>query len=402
MSDRSARRPVALLGRYLAGLALALAWPLNLAFATQPLPPLGDASRPRLATPVAVFGSDDRTTVPPQLDWVAQRIGILFNNRTRTVCTAFCVADNIIATAAHCFAKGQTATTVRFSDFNFARNYDRSRAFARLDGAATGAAAQHVTSGDFKLRVRPPIDAAHDWALARVPRNTCPADSLKVEAMGLDALITESAAGRIFQVSYHRDWAQWRPSYSKPCAIARDFERIAWPSIAPDFIKPEHMVLHTCDTGGASSGSPLLKQTAAGAVVVAINVGTYVQSRSPPQGPDASARKPSDTIANTAVNALAFIERLNILRQANIISTGPQIRQLQELLVQRRHYEGRIDGSYGPNLKAAIEAYEQARGMPVTGLATEALRQQLMQDNARSTGPLPQTPTSGAGTVPQR
>ncbi|MFM9939084.1 MAG: peptidoglycan-binding protein [Hyphomicrobiaceae bacterium] len=361
-----------------------------------------DMQRPALVTPVAVFGPDDRVAVPARLDWVAQRIGILFNNRARTVCTAFCVADNVIATAAHCFAKGQSGVAARFADFNFARNYDRSRTFVRLEGADTGAAAQNVTTGDFKLRVRPPIDAAFDWALARVPRNTCPADALKVAPANLDVLIAEAAAGNIFQVSYHRDWAQWRPSYSKPCKIARDFDQITWPAIAPDFMKAEHMVLHTCDTGGASSGSPILMQTPGGPVVVAINVGTYVQSRTLPDGPQAAARQRSDTIANTAVNAFAFNERLDILRQASILGSGAPMRQLQELLVQRGHYAARVDGAYGPSLKSAIEAYEQTASMPVTGLATETLRQRLLQDGTHKPAAQPQTPTSGSGVVPQR
>lgn len=162
------------------------------------------------------------------------------------------------------------------------------------------------------------------------------------------------------------------------------------------------MVLHTCDTGGASSGSPILKQTANGAVVVAINVGTYVQSRSTVQGTEVSARQRSETIANTAVNAEAFVARLDALREANIVATGPLIRQLQEMLAQRGHYTGKMDGSYGPALKTAIEAYEQAGGLPVTGLATEALRKRLMGEAARAASPSPQKPTSGTGTVPPR
>ncbi len=347
----------------------------------------------------AVFGTDDRVAVPARLDWIAQRIGILFNNQARTVCTAFCVADNIVATAAHCFLKGQTAAAIRYSDFNFARNYDRSRTFVRLEGAATSSAAQHVTTGDFRLRVRPPIDAAHDWALARVPRNTCPADSLKVEVLSLDRLIAESTAGRIFQVSYHRDWAQWRPAYSKPCRIDRNFEQVQWTNISPDFLHPQHMVLHTCDTGGASSGSPLLLQTPdGGATVVAINVGTYVQSKPTQPGKLTPVREPADTIANTAVNAAAFAARLETLRSATILGAGPALRELQELLSVRGHYRGRLDGAYGPNLKGAIEAYEKTDGMPITGLATDALRSRLRQP--APTGP--QTPTSSTGVVPRQ
>lgn len=380
------------------GLAALAAWMFVADATAGPLPQRSPEPPTSLVQRIAVFGPDDRINVPAKLDWVAQRIGILFNNQSRTVCTAFCVADNVIATAAHCFAKNQSATPARYSDFNFARNYDRSRTFVRLEGAATGAAAQHVTSGDFRLRVRPPIDAAYDWALARVPRNTCPADSLRIDPAPLEALIAASNAGQVFQVSYHRDWAQWRPAYSKPCRIARDFEQVNWQAIAPDFMKAEHMVLHTCDTGGASSGSPILKDTPSGPVVVAINVGTYVQSRTLSQGGQITARNKSETIANTAVNALAFSERLAQFRDATILGAGQPIRQLQELLGARGLYAGRIDGAYGPTLKGAIETYELTGGLPVTGLATEALRRRLVGEGL----PTPQTPTSGSGTVPQR
>ena len=51
--------------------------------------------------------------------------------------------------------------------------------------------------------------------------------------------------------------------------------------------------------------------------------------------------------------------------------------QLQAALKQRQLYDGPLDGTYGTTLRAAIEAYEKAEGMPVTGLATEALLKQL-------------------------
>ena len=365
--------------------------------------PPGALERPTdprtLRVPVAVFGSDDRVAVPANKEWVAQRIGLLFNNQSRTVCSAFCVADNVIATAAHCLVRGAQGQAPRYSDYNFVRNYDRSRTFARIEGAANGAGSQHVMSGDFKLRVRPPIDAAYDWALARVPRNTCPADSLKVQVLGADELIAQAQAGRIFQISYHRDWAQWRPAYSKPCSIAREFGSVKWQAIAPDFMKAEQMVLHTCDTGGASSGSPLLMQTTeGGAVVVAINVGTYVQSKIATQNGQVALRQRSETIANTAVNAAAFATRIETLRTASILASAAQIRELQELLRGRGHFTAKSDGTYGPALKTAIEAYERVAGEPVTGLATQALVQRLTQDAQRAAQP---GPAVGPGPPPR-
>lgn len=376
------------------GIFLAL-WTAPLAAAAGPAGSARPEAGPGLIAPVAVFGSDDRVPVPARKDWIAQRVGLLFNNQTRTVCTAFCVADNVIATAAHCLARSQAGSQVRYTDFNFARNFDRARTFVRIEGADSGAAPQHISTGDFRLRVRPPIDAAFDWALMRVPRNTCPVDSLRVQTLTPEELIAQSQAGRIFQISYHRDWAPWKPAYSKPCRIDRDFDAVKWSSIAADFMKPEIMVLHTCDTGGASSGSPILLESGNGATVVAINVGTYVQSKVVTQNGQVAVRQRNETIANTAVNASAFAERIALLRSARILASGGPMRELQALLRTRGHDPGPLDGAYGTAVRTAIEAYERASGLPVTGLATEALLRRLMQETRIGAvpPPPPATPT---------
>lgn len=325
----------------------------------------------------AVFGTDDRTNVPPRLEGIASRIGLLFNNQSRTVCTAFCVADNIIATAAHCLMRGQGGAPPRYSDFLFARNYDRQRDFTNIEGSLSSSAPQNIASGDFQLRVRPPIDAAHDWALLRLQRNTCVGNVLPVRTLSSDELIAEAKAGRIFQISYHRDWAQWRPAYSKPCTISRDFNSAKWSTIAPDFLDANQMILHTCDTGGASSGSPMLLDSAQGVVVVGLNVGTYVQSKTTTMDGQVTLRRRSETIANTAVNAEAFSSKITALKNSSILASGPPLKELQNRLASRGLYAGRIDGSYGPAVKAAIEAYERSNQLPVTGLATAALLTRL-------------------------
>jgi V8-like Glu-specific endopeptidase len=360
----------------------------------------GGIEKVQAHTPIAVFGRDDRVVVPSRLQAVAERVGLLFNNRSRTVCTAFCVADNVIATAAHCLARGQTTGPVDYKEFNFARNYERIRDSVRIEGAATGSAAQHILSGDFRLKTRPPIDAAQDWALVRVPRNTCPAQALEVRAISHQELMAESTLGHVFQISYHRDFALWRPAYGGACPVARDYDAAKWSAIAPDFIAAEQMILHTCDTGGASSGSPLLLETKGGPVVVGINVGTYVQTRIvTPKAQASGSRQHSETIANTAVNASQFASFIHLLRNAQILSSGAAIRDLQEKLRKQSLYLGRNDGSFGPALKTAIEAYEQARQLPVTGLPTRAILQRLVQDGQRS-GQV--APTSSTAPSPRR
>ena len=339
----------------------------------------------------AVFGKDDRVAVPARLDSVTQRLGLLFNNQTRTVCSAFCVAHNMIATAAHCIGRGQLKP-VRYQDFSFARNYGRNSETAKIEGLATNSAAQNILTGDFRLRVRPPIDAAHDWAIIKLQGRGCPAGGLPVRGLSNAQLTTEADAGRIFQVSYHRDWARWRPAYSKPCAVGRDFEAAKWSSIAPDFLNSEQMILHTCDTGGASSGSPMLLDTAEGPVVVGINVGTYVQSKIVTQNGKVTLRQKSETVANTAVSAMVFAGKVELLRNAVILPSGRPMREVQERLSALGYYSGPIDSAYGPTLKTAIEAYEKAIRQPVTGLATRPLLMRMTEDALRSSGEV--TPSS--------
>ncbi len=362
------------------GVALATAWPVVAAL-------IGSLA---LANPVeaAVFGKDDRTAVPQRLDKVADKIGLLFNNQTRTVCSAFCIAENMIATAAHCMARGKPKGSVRYEDFTFARRYGQSRDFWKIEGAAAGAAEQSIMTGDFKLRVRPPIDAAHDWAIVRLQGKGCPGGGLPVRGLSSEELMQEAEAGKIYQISYHRDWAQWRPAYSKPCTISRDFDPVKWSQIAPDFLNPDNMILHTCDTGGASSGSPLLLDGPGGPAVVGINVGTYVQSRlvDVQRTGKSLPKQRAETIANTAVNAQVFANRIDALRTAVLLPNGKTMRELQERLRTLGHYSGATDSVYGSGLKSAIEAYEKAAQLPVTGLPTRSLLQRAGEDEARSGG----------------
>jgi len=335
---------------------------------------------PVLAQPVAVFGRDERVAIPARYKDLPAKIGLLVNRRARLVCTGFCVAPDVVATAGHCLHRTHGERPPPLADFVFARNYDKERHFTGIAGAANGAAAQHVMSGSLDLSVRPPIDASKDWALLRLSRPACQRGVLAVAALPSEAIIAAAAAGQIFQISYHRDFMPWRPAYSRPCEVARSFATADWATIARDFADPAQLVLHTCDTGGASSGSPLIRQTATGLEVVAINVGTYVQSKVLMENGQVTKRLDADTVANTAVNSSVFAAKLLAFRQATMLASPAQIEKLQMILKQRQLYTGSIDGSYGAALRAAIEAYERAQELPVTGLATEALMQRLQAE----------------------
>jgi hypothetical protein len=342
--------------------------------AWQPLPPRdGDL----LIHKVAVFGSDDRVPVPAKYRDIQEKIGLLFNVRGRTVCTAFCVARDVIATASHCMYGVGGEHHSRIGDVWFARNYDTVRDHARVAGHASGAAAQHVMAGSMHLNVRPPIDATKDWALVRLSRPACSKGVLALKVLPLDEIVREAGAGRVFQIAYHRDFTPWKLALSRPCGVAKSFQTADWATVSHDFAEPESLILHTCDTGGASSGSPMLLETPEGPAVIGINVGTYVQAKVLLQEGKVAKRLKADTVANTGVSSVAFADKLEGFRQAAILSGREQVRELQGLLKGRGLFDGKADGVYGEALRGAIEAYEKGEGLPVTGLATVATLKRL-------------------------
>ena len=342
--------------------------------AWQPAPSRQSSSAP---LPVAVFGSDDRMPTPAKYKDVQEKIGLFVNLRRRTVCTAFCVASDVIVTAAHCLLGTAGERPARFADFWFARNFDIAREQARIAGHANGTAAQHVMVGSTSLSMHPPLDVTHDWALVRLARPACSKGVLPVRVLPIDQIVSEAGAQHVFQIAYHRDYIPWKPAYSRPCGVAKSFEAADWKRIERDFAEPEALLLHTCDTGGASSGSPILLDTPDGPEVIGINVGTYQLSKVLMQDGQVKKRLKADTIANTGVASTAFAGRLETFRAAVILATAGEMRELQGLLAQRQLYAGPVDGNYGAALKTAIEAYEKAEGLTVTGLATVALLQRL-------------------------
>jgi protease YdgD len=335
-----------------------------------------DAAAPPL-TPIAVFGSDDRIALPAKYTREQNAIGLLIDMRTRSVCTAFCVGEAMIATAGHCLFKTAGERKPRLADFWFARNYDQVRDLTRIAGYDKGATAQNVLAGSMALKVSPPIDASSDWALVRLARPAC-TSVLPLRAMPSEEAVREARAGRVFQIAYHRDFTQWRQAYSQACQVERSFPGVDWATIAADFKAPDAILLHTCDTGGASSGSPVLAGTALGSQVIGINIGTYVQSRVVVRGRTSpTALEKPEAVANTAVVVSGFIDRVVPFMAATIIASASGMRELQTALKALGHYAGTIDGSYGSGLQRAIEAYELANKLPVTGVASIALLERL-------------------------
>lgn len=336
---------------------------------------------------IAVFGTDDRVILPADKAPLSRSIGLLYEGRSHSVCTAFCVGDDMIATAGHCLFRTEGERPLRLKGVEFRLQPRGERAVSsRIAGAEHNGEAQHVAAGSLNLRVRPPIDAAQDWALIRLRAPICKGRALTISRQPAEALIKLSAAQRVYQVSYHRDFGNWELAYGAPCAIRRSFEGADWKAISKDFADAAHVVLHTCDTGGASSGSPMLIDGAAGPEVVGINVGTYLQSKVLTQRGEVVHRYRSETVANTAVGAGAFRPTLDVLARADILAKRADILALQRLLATEGHYAGTTDGIYGPLLNAAVRAFERSEGRSETGLATVPLLKRLAARDAQRRG----------------
>ncbi len=341
-------------------------------------------SRP---TAAAVFGSDERVPLPQSLRAVGDKIGVLHDPRSHSVCTAFCVGRDIVATAAHCLYRTSDVPPLRLTDLLL--KLHGSHTSTHIAGAAEGAPETNVIAGSTRLNVHPPIDATRDWALVRLANPVCKGGSFKLSRKPVEEVMRLAEAGRVYNVAYHRDLPKWQPMFESGCTVKRNFEDAEWSTISRDFANPAQLLLHTCDTGGASSGSPLLVDGPDGPEVVGINVGTYVQSKVIMLNGEVLHRFKSDDVANTGVNSLAFAASLDALRAADTLLARHDIRLLQERLAAKGLYKGQQDGIFNAETRAAVEGFERAAELPVTGLATRPLLQALQGTSQVVTGKIP-------------
>jgi hypothetical protein len=241
----------------------------------------------------------------------------------------------------------------------------------------------YVAVGTTRFNREPPLSAPLDWALARLERPVCRFGVLDVAVKTVPELAQAAVDRRIFQVAYHWDYMQWKLAYSGPCVVSRSFQNLQWRIIQQDFSDAEELVLHDCDTGGASSGSPILMDTPQGPVAVAINVGTYLRTRLLLRRQRVVKRLKPDIIANTAVNAKTFKHIIAELRAAEILETSDALNQLQVELKARGLYRGKLDGTLGRSTRSAIRTFEVNTGLPPTGLPTRKVLDLMARDRVR-------------------
>ena len=369
-----------------AGLIVSNALAAGLAQA-QPSPLYSSVAGESAVQRVAVFGIDERRDLPPAYQSLANKIGVLADLRLRSQCTAFCLSENMIATAAHCLFRTRDETRPDLNNFRFWLQGKQASASARIAGTQSAAAVAHVMTGSMSLTVRPPIEATSDWALARLDKPVCGSGGLPISQHTAEELLKPGLAQPLYQVGYHRDFPGERLAFGAPCRVSRSFEHADWKTITADFDHADQLILHSCDTGGASSGSPLLVDGPNGPEVAGINVGTYVQSRILMIDGAVAHRYQAENVANTGVSARAFADLLPAFARAEFLTVRADMRELQSLLAGVGVFSGPRDGLYGEASRTAIETFERLEGRPITGLATAELLRTLRASNVARTLP---------------
>ena len=338
-------------------------------------------------TPVAIFGSDDRRDLPEDLSALEGKIGMLYEQSTQTLCTAFCVGRDMIATAAHCLFQPKNNRYPDLEDVNFRLSYGKTFQTSGIFGRRTPFTKNYIAVGTTTFNNEPPLSAPRDWAVVKLERPICRFGALKVDALPVDDLIKKSEDNKVFQVAYHWDYKHWQLAYSTPCRIEKDYDQLKWRFIRQHFIDDDQLLLHNCDTGGASSGSPLLiiPDPPGAPRAIAINVGTYTRTRLLMHNGQVVKRLAPDVIANTAVNGTAFGHVIDRMEGAEIISTREEMVKMQTELQMRGLYSGTLDGTLGRETRAAIIDFEASTGSKPTGLPTQSLLHRFAEERVRPT-----------------
>ena len=328
----------------------------------------------RSITPIAMFGGDERRPLDMHSS-LRRFIGRLRQADTGSVCSAFCIATNVVATAGHCVQSvldGGGLDALRF-----AIDADRETTGARIAGAGEGRAPFNVLTGASELRTRPPTNAVSDWAFLRLERPACRAGGLKLTTLPTDELARRSRERRVYHVSYHRDVADWRLMIARPCRVVTNLPQQISALLEQDFDDPRNLLLHDCDTGAASSGSPLLTDGDNGPEVVGINIGTYVRSRVVTHDGEVVQRLASEPIANTALLAASLDRRLAAFIATDVTTRRAAIARMQSRLRAIGLYDGAVDGTFGLATRGAIMAFERGLGETETGLPSHRVLKQL-------------------------
>ena len=264
---------------------------------------------------IVIFGEDKRRPIPQYYKSLLDRIGLLENRRTRTICTAFCVEPDLIATAAHClFIRRTGRSQMRLMDFYFRTSASGRNQGSGIVGDDEQEANWNIVAGSsrFPSKISRLYPTHHDWALARLKQPACRKGGFKLAAKTLAELVDASRRGQILHVAYHNEAGQVKLQLSKDCQISSQFGNFPNHELEDLYPDLKKIVPHRCDAAEGSSGSPLLLDTTDGVVAVAIQSGWHWRSNAGDDKEQTSNNDRDYTHAR-AINTSVFIDKAKLI-----------------------------------------------------------------------------------------
>lgn len=325
------------------------------------------------------MGKDQRQGLPEKYQSLSYGIGLLRDHVGNRMCTAFCVADDVIVTNAHCLAyrlvkKRREIPNVRDFVFYLLRNGDvvqRTKLKVNRVGAP-GAPGASILAGvlpdpNVKLRPEQLIEAKYkDWALAKLRRPACIGDELVFAEPDLLSDATRLLQAPTFLIGFHGDKInQDRLHRYSPCRVKRVKVRDG-----------RGLLHHTCDMVSGASGSPIFMQTDAGPRVIGINSGvqmwyTYERAES------GDGERAVSWSINMAVSPLAFLRKVERYHAAAFVNQAVTLQELQLRLQNAGHLSGSTEAHFGPATRAALIRYERSLGVVPLGVPTADMIKRL-------------------------
>jgi Trypsin len=149
-------------------------------------------SSPKITKPASlprgIFGKDTRREPPAKYTELTKSVGQLETRVGQKVfrCTGFCVADNVVATAAHCLFEPEIRNHLSKTSIAIGQGPDRRN--SAIHGRTPEEIQWSIVAGTTAVRTvwteGTTLNWAHDWALVRLAAPICKDRSLRVLTTG--------------------------------------------------------------------------------------------------------------------------------------------------------------------------------------------------------------------------
>ena len=320
---------------------------------------------------IKVFGKDTRRRVPKEYRALAQGIGAIVDTANKFSCTAFCVADNVIVTNAHCIAWGakkRSLKTRSLKKFSFRLFRDGSvdkKTPLQWNNIAPIANPYLSVLGQRPVK-NWQLYMYRDWMAAKLKRKICAGRSLAFASESTIASVGRPGGLNAFMIGFHNDKVKKsiRHSYSK-CAIAYVHRNGA-----------NALALHTCDATALASGSPIFTATPDGPRVVGFHRGSTDlkrrRSRRIGSGPERTYKH-----INIAILPFTLVWKLPRFRDATFIAQPVEMKLLARQLKTLGYLNRDASEQFGIAISDAITKFEREKfGVPL-GIPTQELMREL-------------------------